>query len=168
MKKTIVALVCLAIFSLLASGLPATAKPKPAAPCKVYFAVVQRDPSLPNGQAEWLDPQQQKWYAKHGNRGKLAGICYDSAKASYVIQWSGEREKQRAARPWLPSAYAASARGWLFKVGEGSKLVPLQRLTEGVHSGGGVLAYKRASASADLLRDGLEGIAKAEKAKPHL
>lgn len=176
MKQTTVALGPLAIFFLLAASIPAAAKPKPPAPCKVYFAVVQRDPSLPNGQARGLNPPQKKWYAKHGDRGNLAGICYDPAKATYLIRWSESRHTQYYLYTTQEPTYGTGggetgatpvehtqelpewqATGFLFRVGKGGSLTPVAPLT-GHH----LLAF---SASRGLLQNGLEAIARAEKAK---
>lgn len=148
--------------ALLAAGIPTWAKPK--APCRVYFSVVEFSPSLPDGQAQHLTPLQKRWFERHGDQGKLAGICYDSAKADYLIRWTGEQVRltrgSLVAR-MLPLQSDTSASGRLFRIGKDETLTPLETFNKSTDSGQGPVS----SASVALLKDGLEAIAKAEKAR---
>lgn len=148
----------------LALGISAQAKPKPQ--CHVYFSVVQVGPSLPNGRAIRLNPSQKSWFEQHGDRGKLAGICYDPAKASYLIRWTTE-QMERASGSLLVQAFSASndssASGLLFRMRNGKTLVPLKTLTATAQPDGKPLSAQN-SASVALLKDGLEAIAKAQQA----
>lgn len=159
MKRALVASV-----ALLAVGIPAWARPKP--PCSVYFSVVQVDPSFPNGKAQWLNPRQESWLDEYGGRGKLAGICYDPVKANYLIRWTREQLKLSDGKlvVWMPPAQSdASASGRLFRIGKGLTLAPLGTFSEETHSQDG--QSPDVSASVALLKDGLEAIARAEKAR---
>jgi hypothetical protein len=151
--------------AMLALGIPARAKPKP--PCMVYFSVVQVGPSLPNGQAKRLNLRQKRWFERHGNRGNLAGICYDPAKAKFLIRWTGERMEQSSGRLLVQAPSASndtSASGLLLGIRDGKTLVPLKTLRATALPDGKRLSTRN-SASVALLKDGLEAIAKAEKAR---
>jgi hypothetical protein len=149
--------------ALLAVGMSTAAKAKP--PCNVYFSVVQVGPSLPDGQAEWLNPRQKSWFEQHGDQGKLAGICYDPAKANYLIRWTGEQVNRSDGElliQALPAQDDVAASGRLFRIGKSETPAPLKTLSENIHSGSG--RSTELSASVALLKHGLEAIAKAEKA----
>ncbi|HTQ62539.1 MAG TPA: hypothetical protein VMI32_20100 [Candidatus Solibacter sp.] len=80
--------------AVLLLGLPAFGGPKVKAPCKVYFSVFESDDVTQGSSLEWLDRAQKSWYEKHGDRGKIAGICYAPKEADvppdaslYRIQW---------------------------------------------------------------------------------
>lgn len=156
--------VLVASVALLAVGIPACAKPKP--PCSVYFSVVQVGPSLPNGKAQWLNLRQKSWFDQYGGRGKFAGICYDPEKANYLIRWTKEQFKQSNGKlvVWIPPAQSdTSASGRLFRIGKNLTLAPLETFSEDTHSRDG--QSPDVSASVALLKDGLEAIARAEKAR---
>jgi len=86
--------------TMLFGGL-AAAKPKSPAPCVVYFSVAEHDEVTVGITMNWLNKPQSSWYGKHGDRDKLAGICY-VAKSSdapvgaplYAVIW-GEHLQSR-------------------------------------------------------------------------
>lgn len=75
-------------------SLSTMARPKPSAPCVVYFTIAEHDEITVGLTMQGLNKPQNSWYRKHGDRGKLAGICY-AAKPSdapaaaplYAITW---------------------------------------------------------------------------------
>jgi hypothetical protein len=156
---------------LMLGAMPAFAKEKTPAPCKVYFSVVQLDPQLPGGESAWLNEKQKAWYDKHGDRDKVAGICYDPSKASYVIRWSesvdtvttsgtSQQATHDTSGNWTGTAPVAAtstsrkwvATGFVFRVGPDNALTPISTVTSG----------RGSSASTSLLEKGLEAIAKAD------
>lgn len=83
----------IAAATLLLASL-AVAKPKPAGPCVVYFAAAEHDEITVGLTMQGLNKPQNSWYRKHGDRDKLAGICYvarvSDAPAGaplYVVIW---------------------------------------------------------------------------------
>lgn len=148
--------------ALLAVSVPTWAKPKTR--CSVYFSVVEFAPSLPNGQARRLNHPQKRWFERHGDRDKLAGICYDPAKADYLIRWTGEQVRltrgSLVAR-MLPPQSDTSASGRLFRIGKDETLTPIETFNENTDSG----QAPQDSASVALLKHGLEAIVRAERAR---
>jgi hypothetical protein len=90
MKLKLVVIAALATASLSRSAL---AKPKPSAPCRVYFLAVEQDEITVGLSMEGLNKPQEHWYRKHGDRDKWAGVCF--AKTAnvpvgatlYLISW---------------------------------------------------------------------------------
>jgi hypothetical protein len=95
-EMKILAIVAVAV---LCVAIPGSGKDKSPAQCRVYFSVVQIDPESPGSDRKQLDPPQQAWYDKDGNRDKFAGACYDAIKASYIIRWSQAPETTKIEHP---------------------------------------------------------------------
>ncbi len=72
---------------------PAAAKRKEPNQCVVFFSVVENDATTVGLSITALNEPQSNWYKKHGNRGKLTGICYSKTADSpggaplYLIAW---------------------------------------------------------------------------------
>jgi len=86
--------------ALLAS--PAAAKHKEPASCAVYFSAVEKDEITVGLSMAGLNKPQSSWYEKHGDRDKLAGICYAKVADApagaplYLIVWG----EHLASRPY--------------------------------------------------------------------
>lgn len=61
------------LFAIVPAG--AMAKRKPRAPCKAYVIVSEHDGRTVGLQMYGLSKPQKNWYRKHGDKGKVAGIC---------------------------------------------------------------------------------------------
>ena len=87
MKKLLLGLV----LSVLA--VPVFAKEK--APCTTYFVIAEIDQSTNGSPIYGLSRHQEDWYAKHGDKGKYAGLCLIQNVADapqnaplYFISWN--------------------------------------------------------------------------------
>jgi hypothetical protein len=67
-------------------------------PCKVYFKVLESDLRIPGSPIEKLTDAQEKWLRDKEPK-KYPAICYDPAKATYVIAWTETQESKTNVRP---------------------------------------------------------------------
>ncbi len=89
MKKLLLGLV----LSVLA--VPVFAKAKAKEPCTTYFVIAEIDQSTNGSPIYGLNRHQEDWYAKHGDKGKYAGLCFIQNVADapqnvplYFISWN--------------------------------------------------------------------------------
>lgn len=100
----------------LGCGIRAQAKQKPLAACKVYFVAVERDGITTNLQMFGLNKPQMHWYKKHGDKKRLAGICYltnanqvkDGAPV-YALRWEEHLVVQPYSYSYTTSQQATSS-----------------------------------------------------------
>jgi len=95
---------------LFASGMNPSAfaqsQPKPTAPCKVYFTVLETDEVTVGLPMLGLNKPQRDWYKKHGNRGEFAGICYwsetDDGSQVSLAKFVNDEKSKRIEMPDAP------------------------------------------------------------------
>jgi hypothetical protein len=114
--------------------------------CAVYFVVVERDQMTVSLSLEGLNKPQRRWYEKHGNRGKFAGICYRKVSdappdaplyaivwgehlASQPYTWTSTSTEQASGTVTLTDEYGGPA-----GTGRVTMDVPVRRTHSGVES----------------------------------
>lgn len=76
---------------MLVVSLSASAQSKVA--CKAYFKVEFDDPRIAGGFVPGMDSTQEKWWETKGQK-KYSGVCYDEAKAEFVLRWQTEEHSK--------------------------------------------------------------------------
>jgi|SRR5215469_16228289 len=99
-KRAVFAL--LIVFSCAPHG-SSQQKSKPPSPCRAYFTVIEADEVTVGLPMVGLNRPQLSWYQKHGNDGKLAGICYwDVTGHGSQISLAAFLDDEKASRIQLP------------------------------------------------------------------